>query len=96
VYPSSSGAISTTERYEPYGLLRGDDNVGTQYRYTGQREEEALGLYDYGARWYDPALERFVQADTIVPQLGNPQSLNRPLPCPPKSLWVSLITSRHS
>jgi len=30
-----------------------------------------------GARYYDPALGRFVQADTIVPNPGNPQSLNR-------------------
>ena len=49
----------------------------TPYRFTGQREEEALGLYYYGARWYDPELRRFIQPDTIVPQPGNPQSLNR-------------------
>ena len=30
-----------------------------------------------GARWYDPSLGRFVSADTIVPNPGNPQSLNR-------------------
>jgi hypothetical protein len=34
-------------------------------------------LYDYVARRYDPALGRFIQADTIVPEPGNPQSLNR-------------------
>jgi len=34
-------------------------------------------LYFYNARWYDPTLRRFVQADTIVPEPGNPQSLNR-------------------
>jgi hypothetical protein len=30
-----------------------------------------------GARWYEPYLNRFVSADTIVPQRGDPQSLNR-------------------
>jgi hypothetical protein len=34
-------------------------------------------LYDYRARYYDPALGRFVQADTVVPEPGNPQALNR-------------------
>ena len=32
---------------------------------------------DFVARQYDPALGRFLQADTIVPDPGNPQSLNR-------------------
>jgi hypothetical protein len=31
----------------------------------------------YGARFYSPRLGRFVSADTIVPQPGNPQALNR-------------------
>jgi uncharacterized protein RhaS with RHS repeats len=31
----------------------------------------------YGARYYDPVVGVFIQADTIVPQPGNPQSLNR-------------------
>jgi len=34
-------------------------------------------LYYYGARYYDAALGRFIQPDTIVPEPGNPQSLNR-------------------
>ena len=49
----------------------------TDRRFTGQRWEQGLGLYDYNARWYHPALGRFVSADTVVPEPGNPQSLNR-------------------
>ncbi len=30
-----------------------------------------------GARWYDPALGRFIQPDTILPQQDDPQQLNR-------------------
>jgi RHS repeat-associated protein len=51
--------------------------VVTPYQYTGQRWEDAIGLYFYNARWYDPALGRFIQPDTIVPEPGNPQALNR-------------------
>ena len=31
----------------------------------------------YGARFYDGALGRFISPDTIVPEPGNPQALNR-------------------
>jgi len=36
-----------------------------------------FGLYDYRARYYDPVLGRFISADTVVPEPGNPQALNR-------------------
>jgi RHS repeat-associated protein len=49
----------------------------TNFHFTGQREEADIGLYDYKARWYDAQLGRFVQPDTIVPEPGDPQSLNR-------------------
>jgi hypothetical protein len=34
-------------------------------------------LLDYKARWYSPALGRFTQPDSIVPEPGNPQAWNR-------------------
>jgi RHS repeat-associated protein len=49
----------------------------TDRQFTGQRAEASLGFYDYVARQFDPALGRFLQADTIVPNPANPQSLNR-------------------
>jgi len=52
--------------YYPYGEAR-YGTAPTDFRFTGQRHEAGLGLYDYGARYYDPALGRFIQADTIVP-----------------------------
>jgi len=48
-----------------------------EYDYTGQRWEEAIGLYDYDARWYDPELGRFIQPDSVVPEPGNSQALIR-------------------
>ncbi len=67
-------------RYSPYGMTRpglAGTGLPTDRRFTGQREEPSLGFYDYGARPYAPALGRFLQADTIVPNPADPQSLNR-------------------
>ena len=50
----------------------------TDRHYTGQREENGLGsLYDFNARFFSPALGRFLSADTIVPSPNDPQQLNR-------------------
>jgi RHS repeat-associated protein len=88
----ASGLLLWRDRYLPFGDLRdtyrrdAGFSLQTQYRFTGQRLEQRLGtpengrdrgLYFYGARWYDSSLGRFIQPDTIVPQPGNPQALNR-------------------
>jgi RHS repeat-associated protein len=63
-------------RYTPWGEERsGFAGFNTDRTYTGQRRE-SFGLLDYIARYYDPQLGRFISADTIVPEPGNPQSLN--------------------
>jgi RHS repeat-associated protein len=49
----------------------------TSYRFTGQREEAALGLYFYNARWYDPALGHFLSPDALVPEPGNALDYHR-------------------
>ncbi len=49
----------------------------TAHTFTGQPLDPDTGLMYYRARWYDPRLGRFVQADTVVPEPGNPQALNR-------------------
>ncbi len=56
-------------RYKAWGEDRTAQNPGrmpTSYAYTGQRKDVA-GLYFYNARWYDPCLNRFTQADTAIP-----------------------------
>jgi RHS repeat-associated protein len=66
-------------RYTPYGEMRRDYPRGvipTDRLYTGQRQE-TFGLYDYRARYYHPGLGRFISADPVVPEPGNPQALNR-------------------
>jgi RHS repeat-associated protein len=75
---TNGGSKSAELRYKAWGENRySSGTTPTTYRFTGQREEGTIGLYFYNARWYDAALARFAQADTIVPEPGNPQALNR-------------------
>ncbi|OJV35983.1 MAG: hypothetical protein BGO33_09110 [Bacteroidia bacterium 43-41] len=73
----TDGDLVNSSQYTAFGELRSGGSSSPDYRYTGQREEAELGLYFYRARWYDPALSRFLQADTIVPEPGNPQAWDR-------------------
>jgi RHS repeat-associated protein len=64
--------------YKPWGETRySAGTTPTTWRFTGQREDATIGLYFYNARYLDPQLGRFTQADTIVPEPGDPQALNR-------------------
>ncbi len=51
--------------------------LSTDYTFTGQKLDASTGLMYYGARYYDAAIGRFAQPDSIVPNPYNPQSLNR-------------------
>jgi len=65
---NSSGSKVAELRYYPYGETRyTSGTTPTSYQFTGQRNDSSIGLYFYNARYYDPALGRFIQADTIVP-----------------------------
>ncbi len=71
-------STNTELRYYPWGATRYIAGATpTTFNFTGQRRDSGSGLLYYGARWYDPVIGRFISADTIVPQPGNPQSLNR-------------------
>jgi RHS repeat-associated protein len=75
---NSSGSKSGELRYKAWGENRYTyGSTPTARRFTGQTEDATIGLYFYNARYYDAALGRFVQADTIVPSPADPQSFNR-------------------
>jgi len=70
------------QRYKPYGEVRWSSGAGmpTDLTFTGQRAGPpgyVGSLTDYVARFYSPALGRFISADTIVPGAGNGQAFNR-------------------
>lgn len=49
----------------------------TDFGFTGQRRDGYIKLLDYGARWYDARLGRFISADTIIPGGLNPMAFDR-------------------
>lgn len=61
--------------YRPYGATAGSPSPGRGF--NGRQHDPATGLYDYGARWYDPATGSFLQPDPLVPDASRPASLNR-------------------
>ena len=74
----ATGAIVAQSSYLPYGQERWTSGAAqTDFTFTGQRNDLSTHLIEMGARWYDPYLNRWISADTMVPQAGNPQSLNR-------------------
>jgi RHS repeat-associated protein len=65
-------------RYTPFDQQRWTSgSIPSDYRFTDQRQEGAVDLYDYDARLYSPLLARFISPDSIVPDAGNVQDWNR-------------------
>ncbi|MCB1156389.1 MAG: RHS repeat-associated core domain-containing protein [Leptospiraceae bacterium] len=55
--------------YKPYGEVNRTNSSGPdifRYKYTGQEEDPETGLYYYKSRYYDPAIGRFIQPDTVM------------------------------
>ena len=69
---NSSGNAVAKQRYYPYGQTRATDGtLPTDKEYTGQVSDmDQTGLYYYNARYYDPLLAKFTQADTANDQLN--------------------------
>ncbi|MBI4835560.1 MAG: RHS repeat-associated core domain-containing protein, partial [Planctomycetes bacterium] len=71
---NSSGVIVEKYIYDPYGkvsIFDGSGNplqqsaIGDSYLYTGREWDAEIGLYYYRARYYSPALGRFLARDPM-------------------------------
>ena len=65
--------------YDPNGRRVRSLNSGTgteKYTFTGQFIEADIGLYYFGARWYDSSLGRFISEDPIKGSMTSSQSQN--------------------
>ncbi len=68
---NDAGDVTARILYEPYGKihnLSGDNDFRPKF---AQKEfDEESGLYHFGARFYDPAVGRFISADNLA--IGGP------------------------
>lgn len=71
-----SGAMLGSFAYDPWGqrTATGED-LG--YGYTGERQDPATGLVFLRARWYSPALGRFLTRDHADFHNDDPRTLHR-------------------
>ncbi len=69
--PQDDTEVTLEKHYYPFGL----EHVGpwygavvpeSNYQYNGKELDEATGLYDYGARYYDPAIARWTSIDPLA------------------------------
>ena len=59
-----SQVMQQTYSYEPYGEVAQTGSSTNPYQFTS-RENDGLGLYFYRARYYSPALKRFISEDPM-------------------------------
>lgn len=77
VITNSSGVMVQEVKYAAFGEERYSWGSATNYKFTGQEDDPEIGMYYYGARYYDPALGKFISPDSIVQAPFDPQTLNR-------------------
>ncbi len=71
---NSSGAIVQLMDYYPFGTFRIDAEYGTndeQRKFTGHEFDRDTGLNYFDARYYDPAIGRFISQDNVFLAVGN-------------------------
>ncbi len=74
----TGASVSASQRYSALGETRdAQGSPPTGFQFTGQYNEEDLGIYYFGARWFDPRLGRWLQPDFIVPNQYDPISWDR-------------------
>jgi RHS repeat-associated protein len=65
----ANGALYEHLEYFPFGETWVQESSNTQrtpYLFTGKELDEETGLYDYGARYYDPRTSQFISTDPLL------------------------------
>lgn len=76
----TDGGAFITKRweYDPFGVVRSETGTAnSDFGYAGEQKDPETGLINLRARYYDPALGRFMSRDVYTGRPGFPQSFNR-------------------
>ena len=79
VITNSSGDEVKEYDYDPFGRISEEtSSLANTHKFIGKELdiETGLGLYYFGARYYDPEIGRFITPDPGQPDLNDPQTLN--------------------
>ena len=73
-----AGAVANRYDYSAYGGRTLEHHTfENEFTFADGRNDDETGLLQMGARFYNSKLGRFVSADSIVPDLYDPQALDR-------------------
>jgi RHS repeat-associated protein len=75
---SRGGTVQTESSYDAFGnrtLVSGSS--ATRFGYTGEESDAESGLLYLRARYYDPAIVRFISVDPYLGRLAEPATQNR-------------------
>jgi RHS repeat-associated protein len=73
------GNVVQRYSYDAFGDPSSSGSVANPFLYTGQQWEPESGLYYYGARYYAPALGRFISRDPVLHSNPYPYVDNDPI-----------------
>ncbi|HLG18299.1 MAG TPA: RHS repeat-associated core domain-containing protein [Bdellovibrionota bacterium] len=79
VVTDQNGTVVSRNSYHEFGSIKWQEGAGgiSDYTYNDKRWDKETNFYDYGARAYNAKMFKFTTPDSVVPDLTNPQSLNR-------------------
>jgi RHS repeat-associated protein len=73
-----SGNVTDTYSYTAFGeIFSQSGTTENKYLYTGQQFDSLTGLYSLRARYFNPAVGRFLSQDSYAVNYNNPVELNR-------------------
>jgi RHS repeat-associated protein len=73
-----AGVVSKRWEYDPFGQIRTQSGTAaSDFGYVDEQRDGETGLINLRARYYDPALGRFLSRDSLTGTASFSQSLNR-------------------